>query len=360
MAPRSAPVARRLVVALLGVVAVRLADASGTATAARSLLRLGSAGRVAAPAQMAAAAAALSRGRPLYPAHSGGWGAATASMRVPEESDDDDEEGRHPGGGSDGDGDGKGKGGKGQGGKDAGHHGECKAKYKLDRGMFLSGEMVAPPEESILLDASTTFLRRTRGFSAAQVDASRHDAFDHFRERFGVDMAGATYNASAGIYTSRDGKFIAFAFAFAFPLAKVADSARLVGDCPDTLAMWGGWAAEGEGVMLRGTFGGRNGIEFADEAMVTYSYLVFSPGSRASTVVKMAGRAPLICTAAGTCALSDTMVLDDGFHEPSAGAAEGVLSFEPAGGEEGQGRGGRAGERTVFRLGLTWPGRLLD
>lgn len=359
MAPRSGPVVCRLVVALLGVAAVGLADASGSAAAAPSLLRLGSAGRVAAPAQVAAAAAALARGRPLYPTHPGGWGAATASMRVSEESDDDDDdEGRHPGGG--GDGDDKGGGDKGGGGKDGRRHGECKAKYKLDRGMFLAGEMVAPPEDTILLDASTTFLRRTRGFSAAQVDASRHEAFDHFRERFGVDMAGAKYNASAGIYTSRDGKFIAFAFAFAFPLAKVADSARLVGDCPDTLAMWGGWGAEGEGVTLRGTFGGRDGVKFSDEAMVTYSYLVFSPGSRASTVVKMAGRAPLVCTEAGTCALSDTMVLDDGFHEPLVGAAEGVLSFEPAREGEGRGRRGEGGERTVFRLGLTWPGRLLD
>lgn len=330
----SAP-ACRLVVLLFVVVAVVVADAAVPTAAKRTLLRL-SGGRVAGAAQVAAAAAALSGGRPLHPVFGGGSRAST-SLRVPEEGDDDEEGG--------GKGDGKGGGG------------ECKAKYELQRGMFLAGEMVAPAEETILLDASTTFLRRTRRFSAAQVDASRDEAFHHFRDRFGVDLTGAKYNASAGLYTSRDGKFIAFAYALAFPLAKVADSGRLV-DCPDTLAMWGGWAAEGEGVTLRGTWGGPDGVAFADEAMVTYSYLVFSPGSRRSTVVKMAGRSPLVCTAAGTCALSDTVVLDDGFHEPARGAAEGVLSFEPAGGE-GQGeRGG--GERTVLRLGVTWPGRLLD
>lgn len=337
MALRCGPVAAcHLALWLMGILAV-VAGATVSDAAGFTLRRLSS-GRPAVSARVTAAAAALSGGRPLYPALDG-WSRAPVSMRKEGDDDDDDDKG-----------DGKG-GGKGRGG-------ECKAKYGLDRGILMAGEMVAPPEDTILLDASTTFLRQIRGFSAKQVEQSRHEAFDHFRERFGIDMKGARFNETAGVYTSRDGKFIAFAFALAFPLAKVADSAKLV-DCPDTLAMWGGWGAEGESVTLRGTWGGPDGVEFEDEAMALYSYLVFSPGSRHSTVVKMAGRTPMICTAAGTCAISDTTVLDDGIHEPAEGAAEAVLSFEPAGKEGERKRKDGGGSRTVLRLGLTWPGRLL-
>ncbi|GAB0495069.1 hypothetical protein MMPV_006366 [Pyropia vietnamensis] len=337
MALRCGPFAASRAATLLLIVAAVMAGLTG-ADAAQKMLRRLSSGRPAGSARVAAAAAALSGGRPLHPVLDR-WNDAPVPVRVEGDDDDDDD-----------------KGGDKEGGK--GNGGECKAKYELERGMLMAGEMVAPPEETILLDSSTTFLRRTRGFSPRQVEQSRHEAFDHFHERFGIDMTGARYNETAGVYMSRDGKFVAFAFALAFPLAKVADSAKLV-ECPDTLAMWGGWGAEGEGVTLRGTWGGPDGVEFEDEAMALYSYLVFSPGSRHSTVVKMAGRAPMVCTDAGTCALSDTMVLDDGIHEPAEGAAEGVLSFEPAGGEGKRERKAGGESRTVLRLGLTWPGRLL-
>lgn len=110
----------------------------------------------------------------------------------------------------------------------------------------------------------------------------------------GVDARNFAHNQTAGEHTSPDGAWTAISLCPPLlpPRAAGWTAPKQLG-CPSTTAHWGGWAAEGKGVTLRGTWGRRRrGGHGRRGHLHLLPPGLFVGGGRAGTVVRVANPCP--------------------------------------------------------------------